>query len=420
MANCDEHTNTEDHVLVKMTFKVQIEDILAFEALVLKKELYKNGAVNFHSVILLCNYFGTPLHLSKELLPVLLNAETTFTHGISTITAYQLTKKLQDHVNLSSLFETSISLKDRLKYMRNHHRQDIIFNPRFIPQLQVSQTLCIELEILQCLSDSTCVIAGGAALKLGCPDTPFTERCDVDIFVLNGPAQKETVLHLLHVLQETGRHILHQGKSVFSAIGAYGVRRIQIIASECKTPQELVSGFDFTALCAYYSGHLLHATVGAQYAWTTRKCRISIDGNHVIPLRLFSMFWKGFQLTELAIQFLRDTIGFPPRKELLDDFLYAVPFISRDIDLKVQYALLHRLHQFVLVNLNEELEIECLSIKRYGSIAPVIYKGELEDYAKTCPVHYRPPPQDSKRSYNAKLRHPIRSISSIKRNVTYL
>src|SRR6202012_5751742 len=94
------------------------------------------------------------------------------------------------------------------------------------------------------------------------------------------------------------------------------------------------------AVRSYYDGKFLYATVGAKYDWLMRKCHTSNDktiGRGTIQnKRLFSMKWKGFELSPMAENYLAACGGWNDLKK--ERYENSFPCLSRDIPLKIQDA----------------------------------------------------------------------------------
>jgi hypothetical protein len=213
-----------------------------------------------------------------------------------------------------------IGAGQKLEYLSNIFSNKIAF-PQIRMREDIAAQLGVETSILELLSPKTCVLAGGCVLKIACPDTPFLERCDIDIFVLWTKLQEATVGALLRALKATGRTIFSKGKSVFNAIGAFGIRRVQVIVSGKRKAKHVIQDFDFAALLAYYDGTAVQAMFDAQQSWRTRVCEF-VPFTRISPLRLFAMQWKGFKIVDPAAdKYLNDSIGNPPRESIVNDFL---------------------------------------------------------------------------------------------------
>ncbi len=379
-------------------------DILAFQVIVSSIpnfELLQSWPIDCRNVLKVCNYFLISLNLCQSFMESLSSLD--FVHAISALSAQLVsstsidTRTKKNFTFEQILRETKVDTMTRLKFLLPQHASSM-FTPRFVELSDAALLLSVEENILECLNETTCVVAGGAALKIANPQSTFTNRCDVDVFILHNELQIQHLQKLLHLLAQSGRHIFHQGHSVFSAIGAYGVRRIQVIVSACNTAQAVIKEFDLLPLEAFYDGTFLQSTVGANYDWCTKKCNIN-SFIQIRPLRLFSMYWKGFEISTAGLKFLENTIGFPPREDILNDFLYKIPYVVDEhiVPLQVQHAALYRLYQ-----LTPFLNIDCLTSKDEaktnnpfavilfnsgfysGSDLLTIYHGELQDYVKTC------------------------------------
>src|SRR4029078_3369048 len=128
---------------------------------------------------------------------------------------------------------------------------------------------------------------------------------------------------------------------------------IQLIVSNHKYAIDLIKDFDMPVVRAYYDGELFHPTVGALYDWLNMKISLYTYYN-IKASRLYNMHWKGFELSEEAQVFLKNTIGWPPEKEYEDSLQFNIPFISSNVPIEVQFANLYA--QFKLIHYDDTKE----------------------------------------------------------------
>lgn len=349
--------------------------------------------VDFQNILAL--FQDAPLDFQtsiKTRLISLLKATPKFEYARAAMSAFKLTEQQAQTNGIPPfcIYETRVkdmNLLDRMKFVHMHHESDFFYKSRFVSKHEVSELLGIEQSILNWLDPQKCVLAGGGCLKLGVPESPFTERCDVDLFVLNGFAeQKKYALQLAKCIQETTqrRVFLSRNSSVITAVGVFGVRRIQIILATQKTPEDLVLNFDVHAVRSYYDGDLFHATIGAQHDWITKKCSTNTF-HHLTPKRLFGMHWKGFELTPEAQQFMeRSTFGWPVKEAAQKEFEYVFPFLTKDVPEQVQDASLYaQFHLTPLAEIESEDALQPLPFSRYKEQLNIFGKNVDPAYVDT-------------------------------------
>jgi hypothetical protein len=203
----------------------------------------------------------------------------------------------------------------------------------------VSEKLGVSNTLLEYLDPSRVVIAGGAAMYLGCPTSLWDQSCDVDIFVLDVEHPGDVVMDIVLTLQDEGYIVCQYGSAVLTAVGLYGKRRIQIIKTSAKTAEDLIKKFDLNVVKAYYNGTSLNCTYSAAFDWSDMHCR---NGSHkpLKPTRLARAFLKGFKLCDKAKKQLADTIGWPLSEKIKDKLLFNIPCLNPDVPAKVQHQLL--------------------------------------------------------------------------------
>ncbi len=431
-SNCNHITENENvHLYVdwkklKMTI-MEIQAFITFTKFIpalflgkLKNDEYdiNKMKINYFNLIWLFEYFLMDKHYTENLKAFLKEYSITkakFVYPISALSVFEFTeftrqeKRLNNtgrnfHPMLQIAYEESISLPLRLKYLTMHFYGDLIYQTTIMTKEYVSETLNIEIDLLHFLSPKTCIIAGGAALKLGCPKSKFTLKCDVDFFLLKNEMQKQTLeafLKLLKLLNERYIFTYDKNKSCYSAIGKYGIRRIQLIVSDHENAIDVIKDFDLAAVRAYYDGELFHPTIGALNDWLHMTVSLSTYYN-IKANRLFCLWWKGFSLSQEAEIFLKNTIGWPPTKDFEDQFANHIPFIVDEVPIEIQIANLYS--QFHLVAYKEEPKeetkeetkqetkeetkeepLEKFTLSRYGRVHNV-FRGSWNDYAKFCKV----------------------------------
>lgn len=337
---------------------------------------------NFDHLISLCNYFCASKTITEKLYNYSLKE---FSLPVSIVTAYTL-NKIFSKSDISGVMTCElIPLKRRLQFMIAHDSGNE-WSPNTSIIDNVDKVLNIPKELLRLLNKETCVIAGGAALYLGCPWTKWNLRCDVDFFVFNVENAYELINNLLDILLINKYTLCLSSASVITAIGVYGIRKIQIIRSAAKTVDGLIddiNGFDFNCVKTYYDGQKLYKTIFAEYDWLTRK----ISGGcyrDILPIRLYGIFWKGFEIDNNSIEYLKNTLGWPIPQKVSSDFENDIPCINPNIPDEVQYVQLEKMHLPVIRDLNKTiLELECKS-NTYGTVGTFI--GSYDEYVNTLKI----------------------------------
>ena len=335
--------------------RVTKEDILCFLFYVCPKAYFlfsveqRSLAIHYGTVKMLFRFFGIQksicgMHqnVEKQLLDYL-DKGYAFTSPISALSAYQLTApetksqekegmlagRKQISIPAGCLFETRFSLGLRLKILVEHSQGYLCYNRRVMSKQHVHETLGIPLQLLDFLHPEKCILAGGACLKLACPDTPYNDRCDADFFLLQTDERNKYVYLMLNVLHELGYRMyqnasfefengtptdaLPRGKSCFTAVGKLGVngnpsmRRIQIIVTGYQTSHALIKTFDLGASQAYYDGQTFVGTVRANHDWYFRTVSFQAKHDSCNLKRIAGLYWKGFSLDVKQQEALKKT-----------------------------------------------------------------------------------------------------------------
>jgi hypothetical protein len=84
-------------------------------------------------------------------------------------------------------------------------------NPAVLDAAAVCKTLGVPPEL-----GASMVVAGGAALKLGCPWTAWGPRCDVDVFVLAVDGADQRLSAVASLLARYGRVVCRSRPSVLT------------------------------------------------------------------------------------------------------------------------------------------------------------------------------------------------------------
>jgi hypothetical protein len=225
-------------------------------------------------------------------------------------------------------------------------------------------------------------------------------------------------------------HELPCSTSVFTAVGPLGVRRVQIIVVHEKSFSDVVTQFDFWALCAAYDGAQLHATVGARYSWHVHKknpedmqevaTRTALArGYRIRARRLVGMMRKGFTLSEAQQKHLSSTRGFgwPVSRQVLNDVEYCFPVLVKGVSETMQDALFYRSFGLARVPRHAtdrfaRVNIKHFQVNSYVPDEPLVFVHEnisdvTEKYARQCVVADKPETKS-----NGRLTHVVYKIAS--------
>lgn len=285
-----------------------------------------------------------------------------------------------DALELAARAETKL---DENKHLRNDTWS---VNTTAFALHDVSVTLDVPVPALTLLDKKKCVVAGGAALYLGCPWSKWTHRCDVDFFVFDTHDAVDIMICVSQILVNEGYVICQSSGSVLTAIGYYGMRRIQIIRSGAKTVDDLISGehgFDIDAVKAYYDGSVLCASINAEANWRARQCT-TYTYRYVEPARLYGMLWKGFALTDEATKHIKNTLGFPPRGGFVAKYENNIVCLNRELPVEVQEYQLNKMQLPVVKNLVET--IEAMDCKQNDYIKIFTFAGTYDEYVRITHV----------------------------------
>ncbi len=406
IARNHEHLDTDHHFYLRFPLENTVITFLELQVFLAitcesKMTISRYWAINYLHILWLLEYFQMPIEISMDLKQWLKDVKLPFVHSISALSVYEITNNkkqpMHDESMATGLYpligilnEVQFPLLFRLTYLCHHNGANIIVESSPMSKEHVSKALDVEVQLLDFLDERKCVLTGGGATKLGCPKSKFTLTSDVDFFILNGPFQEVILYQMLYFLRSSGRHIFltGSGKSVYSAIGKYGVRRIQLILASETTAMELISTFDVQTVRAFYDGVLFQSTAGALYDWQTMKCSATTYYN-VPARRLYSMTLKGFEIDEAAQVFLKNTIKWPDvSQEVKEECEFNIPFLvcELEVPLNVQFANLRRQRNLTHCTTDqEEVKIEQFVRVLYGCKTNV-YCGPLEKYSDFCRV----------------------------------
>jgi gamma-glutamylcyclotransferase (GGCT)/AIG2-like uncharacterized protein YtfP len=339
---CNHPEDSDTHGFVEFPFQVGLDDVRCFHTFVIRPVEHLHvwppmitGDINFQTVLRMFDFFQTDKRYAEKLLASL-NELEKFQSAVSAMSAFKLHPRTLTKFPLNFIHLESFSVLDRFEFAHAQKLDNLMYKPRIIQQPYIAELLGLEPAFLECLDQQSCVIAGGAALKIGCPDSRFTDRCDVDFFVFHNSQQIATIKNILHLALATGRRIFKSG-AVFTAVGKLGTRRLQVVVSCYQSGEALVSSFDANEVSACYDGHTLHATCGAQHAWITKKS--VLKNPDIVPIRLYGLVWKGFELSTDQIEILKKSKHEWPvceRSKLI--YENAMPILVDDVPQTIQDA----------------------------------------------------------------------------------
>ena len=283
---------------------------------------------------------------------------------------------------------THIDSKEENKHLHNDTWS--AFNAIPFTFDMVNLKLGVPADALSVLHRDKCVIAGGAALYLGCPWTKWSHRCDVDFFVFDTPEAVAIIVRLCNILTQQGYIVCQSSASVLTAIGYYGMRRIQIIRSGATCVDHLIlgeHGFDIDAVKAYYDGHFLVPSVNAETNWRARKCT-TYTYRYVEPIRLYGMLWKGFELSAECMQHIKNVIGWPLGEKFRSEYENNIVCLNRELPITVQEYQLNKMNLHVIKELQET--VEAMNCKQNDYIKIFTFAGTYEEYVRTSMVDKKP------------------------------
>lgn len=148
------------------------------------------------------------------------------------------------------------------------------------------------------------VVAGGA-LTTVVPNSKQYKAMDLDIWILAGQRQQITAQILIMRMRTVGLEVGSIGKSI--VVGArVGRRTIQIILTSCDSADEVIRGFDFNYIRAYWRKHDVFATAGAILDWMDLCCSDAGSKDNNVHFertrrRLIKAHLKGFDISASGI-----------------------------------------------------------------------------------------------------------------------
>jgi hypothetical protein len=234
-------------------------------------------------------------------------------------------------------------LYTKAKYCMVNDQPHTAFPPVLMTTVHVAETLQIPHSILTILSADKVVIAGGAALQLGCPKSTTLPSSDVDIFILQDDDPTKFQLAFTQILTNEGYWVCRNSPSTLTAIGTFTRRRIQLVHSTATTSLELIRNFDLNAVKACFDGTHLHSLACANFDWITMKCS---QGQHVHikPKRLAKLTLKGFAINKQTQKYLHLTIGWPLSTKIKNNLMYNIPALTPELPREIQQQQLIRMH----------------------------------------------------------------------------
>lgn len=369
----------EETTILKFPFHIELTAFIYFTELLSEINVVDiNTELNFSDVKLLCDYFNTKYNITERMHKDLKNK---FTNPKSIFTAFTILGEpnLEHEFKLSEVMNlTQFSYIDRLEFAIAHNNSDV-WSKNIDRIDNVDEILNIPKELIDFLNPNECVIAGGSAMYLGCRWTKFTLRCDVDFFVFKNSLY--IIEKMVQILKSFGYKICQSSPSVLTAIGYYGMRKIQIVYSSAENVDDLIildEGFDINTIKCYYDGKYLYKTYGAEYDWIRKICS---GGTYtaITSIRLFGMMWKGFKLTSEVMEYLSNTLGWPIPEDILWEYESNIPCLTKDIPESVQDFQLKKMGLPVIKDINLISTIKPL-FNHYGPSGTFI--GTYEKYVE--------------------------------------
>ena len=297
-----------------------------------------------------------------------------------TLSAYLVNRAPEPFLEI--LNNNEFDLVHRLEYAKDIGKGTYILSKKYDLD-HASKVFGIPLELLAMLESRSLVVAGGAAMYLECPKSLWDYSCDIDFFVLDTKKRDSIVTDLIKAIPD--EYVICQyGPSVLTAVGPYGSRRIQIIASSAKTFEELITKFDLNIIKACIDAENIYYTCSAKYDWIRQKCSNG-SINPIKPRRLARAYLKGFDLSDDAKQQLANTVGWPLPEKFVDKLLYDFPCLTPGVPKKVQYMMLQKMGLKPIEG-NPEFEGSGLRVMGNSYGPSGIYTGDMTDLVETVEV----------------------------------
>jgi hypothetical protein len=262
----------------------------------------------------LMDYYGSNTNLNNMFKYFCKKLQTTKIHPKTMYSLYLLTheigpywKKKYCSVEMAKELRDykEYSIEERARFLISSGHKNISIYIKDISHKEVSEKLGIPITLLELLNEKKCVIAGGAALQLGCDWVKKLNTSDVDFFILNTENKKEGNLEQIFAKQlvKSNYTIGKYGKSILSGITKYGIPSIQVIASIAKTADNLVYNFDLHPVSVYYDGKSLRALPETILSWKNRVCDLGKNSKNQSKHISMDILWKLKQNKELSNKF---------------------------------------------------------------------------------------------------------------------
>jgi hypothetical protein len=353
------------------------------------------GDIRFDQLVLALNYFCASDAVTHHLRSWTRSPQDEVLNPVSSLTAFtalNVLPKMQAPLE-AVLLLSNFSMRNRAQYACDLGKGDMLMEVDEFGAASAlfDRSLCDfytpdpAIALLTMLDPSSMVIAGGGAIRLGCPWVPWELNSDIDLFILNSKNRMAVISEALAILRLSGRVVCGTSPAVLTAVGVYGTRRIQLICSGAETPQQLISEFDLHMAKAFFDGRRLVATCRAVMDWQTRKCS---NGSlyDIKPKRLIKAHMKGFELDASARLFLANTTGWPVPALISDQMRHWIPcLLGPGVPEQVQKQHLRRIgfeqldgEPVELVNLTSETGFDGGSYGEEGRPEPrrAIYRAD--------------------------------------------
>jgi hypothetical protein len=340
----------------------------------------KDTLVRFDRLSFLLDYFCASAFLSNKLKEISWSPTNDIVTAMTIFQVWDCCNETFPSIDIMGLVEFPLLL--RLRFILKYNDSDFLMPTVEMCIQTAHDQLQIPLEILRLLSSTDAVIAGGAASYLADAGNSPLPTSDVDIFVFDNNNQKMMIDSITQALSNSNRVVCKSGPSVLTAIGTYGTKSIQVIATTAKNAEELVLAFDLNLAKAFYDGVHVRFTASAQHDWMTKTCSNGTF-THIKPTRLAKAYLKGFQLNDAAIEYLKNTIKWPLCPQLIAKLVHRVPCLIPGVPYDVQMQQLLRMNLQPLNYTQQDKELVALG-NSYGPQG--IFTGDANEFVSTLSV----------------------------------
>lgn len=348
-----QHDHEEDSTgcLTTMTAK----DCRQFILLCSDEELDPQDLYHFQHLSQLLEYFCGDNFLVSKLKS--LAQDSVRLSPYSALTAYMWTPDVRQeyghHLASYVMDMKQMPLLSRVCFAVDHDCGHLILSQEDIQSrslTEIGQRWNVPIDLLSLLGPTTAVVAGGAAVGLGCGAARWDWSCDVDIFIFAGSNHQLVIDSILQCLRTHGWTVFRpSSSSVLTAIGAYGTRRVQLILTESKNWVDLIRDFDLNLTRAVFDGQDLHVMATAAKDWLTMTCS---NGSYqpLKPKRLARAAVKGFKLSSQGQALVQATLGWPLPDTVKQQLLCSIPHLDPKVPQSVQLEHLRLMNLFPINN----------------------------------------------------------------------